>query len=293
MKKRKGYSWFPGHMRKAERRMRESLQLIDLVLWVLDARAPLASFNPIFWQIFTQTNTPFVFVLNKKDLAESNLTQQWLDYFSPHPAVSICSKSGKGPGPLRPILIRSREQIYKKLSRKGRHPRPLRLMVAGLPNTGKSSLLNRLSAKRVAQTGKQPGVTRGTQWLKAGEDWHILDTPGVMYPRIDNERQLAILSAIGCIDLKVIPQETAAGTLLHLLQRRGKLNAISSHFNTPFNTPQEAVECLSQWFSVRYNRPLDSTQASNWLLRCFAEGKFGRITLENPSDEKAGNFKVT
>ncbi|MBE3594777.1 MAG: ribosome biogenesis GTPase YlqF [Candidatus Carbobacillus altaicus] len=192
--------WFPGHMAKAEREMRERLALVDLIFEMLDARAPRASHNPLLERL--GKHKPRLIVLNKADLAESHITRAWTEYFKRRgwTALPIDAKSGKGTDKLGDLSRKAVESASKgsKLDML-RARRPLRVMVVGIPNVGKSSLINRLAHKRVAEVGDRPGVTRTLSWIKTRQGFDLLDSPGVLWPKFESRETAFKLAAIGSI----------------------------------------------------------------------------------------------
>ncbi len=221
----RAFSWYPGHMVKAKRELESNLKLADAVLLLLDSRAPLSTRHPGLEVILQQRSTPFVLVLNKNDLAEPSETARWSQHFRAlgHYVVDMNSLQGRGPGVLNALLQRVDQEINSKRKNKGLLPREPRLMVAGLPNSGKSTLLNRLVGKTRFKAGKKPGLTRGAQWVRVANRYQLLDTPGILYPRIEGERSLSVLAATGQVKRDVLPQEQVAACLIEMLQERGRL----------------------------------------------------------------------
>lgn len=224
----RAFSWFPGHMVKAKRELEANLKLADAVLVMLDARAPESTRNPELETLLTNRNSPFALVLNKSDVAEEKETARWRKYFKSlgHRVVDMSALKGRGTGALTPMLAQLDRDINAKREAKGLLPRGPRLMVAGLPNSGKSTLLNRLVGKTRFKAGKKPGLTRGAQWVKVDGRYQLLDTPGILYPRIEGESSLAYLAAIGSVRRDVLPQEQVARNLLEELHRRGRLTEL-------------------------------------------------------------------
>lgn len=222
----RAFSWYPGHMVKAKRELEQNLKLADAVLLMLDARAPVSTRHPELEAILFNRSTPFVLVLNKMDLAEPAETQKWRKQLSDAGfyVVEMNSLQGRGPGPLNSLLQRVESELNQKRKAKGLLPREPRLMVAGLPNSGKSTLLNRLVGQTRFKAGKKPGLTRGAQWVRVANRYQLLDTPGILYPRIEGERSLSVLAATGQVKRDVLPQERVAARLLKLLQERERLH---------------------------------------------------------------------
>ncbi|MEO3150196.1 ribosome biogenesis GTPase YlqF, partial [Turicibacter sanguinis] len=191
--------WFPGHMAKARRQIQEKLQLVDIVFELLDARIPYSSSNPMMNEIIK--HKPKLIILNKVDMADPNVTQQWLNYFKEQgqPAITIDALHQNA---IKQITEASKEILKEKFAKekaKGLRPRPVRAMILGIPNVGKSTLMNNLAKRKAAQTGDRPGVTKAQQWVKVGQELELLDTPGVLWPKFEEKRvgyNLAVTGAI-------------------------------------------------------------------------------------------------
>lgn len=191
--------WFPGHMAKAKREVSEKLKFVDIIFELVDARLPLSSRNPMLDQIIQQK--PRLVLLNKADLADPKQTALWVDFFKRkgYSALSINAQDNKGT---KKIVPTAKEALKEKIARdkaRGLKPRVIRAMVIGIPNVGKSTLMNRLVGKKIAQTGNKPGVTKGQQWLKMGTELELLDTPGILWPKFEDPeigKKLALTGAI-------------------------------------------------------------------------------------------------
>ena len=191
--------WFPGHMAKARREVSEKLKLVDIIFELVDARLPLSSRNPMIDQVTNQK--PRLLILNKQDMADESETRKWLAYFDErgHKAVAINSLEGKG---LQVVTKAAQEILAEKWARmkaKGMKPRAIRAMIVGIPNVGKSTLINRLAKKNIAKTGNTPGVTKAQQWIKVGKELELLDTPGILWPKFEDQEvgyKLALTGAI-------------------------------------------------------------------------------------------------
>ena len=191
--------WFPGHMAKARREVSEKLKLVDIIFELVDARLPLSSRNPMIDQVINQK--PRLLILNKQDMADEVETRKWLAYFEKggHKAVAINSLEGKG---LQVVTKAAQEILAEKWARmkaKGMKPRAIRAMIVGIPNVGKSTLINRLAKKNIAKTGNTPGVTKAQQWIKVGKELELLDTPGILWPKFEDQEvgyKLALTGAI-------------------------------------------------------------------------------------------------
>lgn len=191
--------WFPGHMAKARREVAEKLKLVDIVLEIVDARLPISSRNPMLDSLIQQK--PRLMLLNKSDLADVKETQRWHDYLASQGIHCLAINANQGKG-INKITPKVKEILAEKIERqaaRGMKPRPVRAMCIGIPNVGKSTLLNRLANKNMAKTGNTPGVTKGQQWLKTGKDLELLDTPGILWPKFEDKeigKKLALTGAI-------------------------------------------------------------------------------------------------
>ncbi|WP_431811340.1 ribosome biogenesis GTPase YlqF [Lysinibacillus sp. FW12] len=191
--------WFPGHMAKARREVTEKLKLVDIIFELIDARLPLSSRNPMIDEVINQK--PRLLILNKADMTDEQETRKWVEYFAQrgHRAVAINSLEGKG---LQQVTKAAQEILKEKFDRmkaKGMKPRAIRAMIVGIPNVGKSTLINRLAKKNIAKTGNTPGVTKAQQWIKVGKELELLDTPGILWPKFEDQEvgfKLALTGAI-------------------------------------------------------------------------------------------------
>ena len=191
--------WYPGHMAKAKREAIEKLKLVDVVIELVDARIPESSRNPIVNEIKGQKKQ--LMLLNKTDLADPIQTKKWMNYYQEEgiEVLTVEAKDGKGLNQVKAAIKALMAEEFEKLAAKGVRPRPIRLMVLGIPNVGKSTFINRMIQKNQAETANRPGVTKGQRWLKIGNDFELLDTPGILWPKFDNQEignKLAVTGAI-------------------------------------------------------------------------------------------------
>ncbi|MGK7378424.1 ribosome biogenesis GTPase YlqF [Planococcus sp. 1R117A] len=212
--------WFPGHMAKARREVTEKLKLVDIIFELVDARLPLSSRNPMIDQVIQQK--PRLIILNKMDMADEVETKKWIRYFEDQGtrAVAINSLEGRG---LQLVTKTSKEILAEKWDRmisKGIKPRAIRAMIVGIPNVGKSTLINRLSKKSLAKTGNMPGVTKAQQWIKVGKEIELLDTPGILWPKFEDPETGLKLAVTGAIKDSVIHMEELAIYALKFLEER-------------------------------------------------------------------------
>lgn len=202
--------WFPGHMTKAKREMEANVKLVDMIIELRDARIPLSSANPLLQQI--TSNKPRMIVLTKTDKAEAAETQKWIEYFQSEGTVCIGLDLTK-PLPMSLILNQSKEILKAKRerdARRGIRPRPMRAMIVGIPNVGKSTLINRFAKRKATVTGDRPGVTKAAQWIKVNQDFELLDTPGVLWPKFDDDMTAKRLAVTGAIKDQILPKEEIA-----------------------------------------------------------------------------------
>ncbi|MDD4802164.1 MAG: ribosome biogenesis GTPase YlqF [Syntrophomonas sp.] len=275
-------NWYPGHMVKARREIEENLKLVDIVAMLLDARAPFSCRNTDLEKICRRKK--ILFVLNKIDLASPEATQRYLARLrnEGEKVAAIDSTSGKG---LKEVFQAIKE-IYQpqmaEMVRKGRRIRPVRIMAAGVPNIGKSTFINCLVGKKMTQTGAKPGITRGKQWVRVRDDVELLDTPGLMWPKVEAEEQgfkLAILSIVG---ENAYNQEEVTLYLLQTLQQ--KFPDIMTEKLKVSNLDQTAGEILNEIALKRGHLlkagALDTDKTCMSILQDFRKGKLGRISLD-------------
>lgn len=212
--------WFPGHMAKARREVTEKLKLVDIIFELVDARLPLSSRNPMIDEVTGQK--PRLIILNKADMADDVETKKWIRYFNERglKAVAINSLEGKG---LQQVTKAAKEILAEKWDRmraKGMKPRAIRAMIVGIPNVGKSTLINRLAKKNLAKTGNMPGVTKAQQWIKVGKEIELLDTPGILWPKFEDPETGYKLALTGAIKDSVVEMQDLAIYGLKFLSRR-------------------------------------------------------------------------
>ncbi|MFJ6207769.1 ribosome biogenesis GTPase YlqF [Lysinibacillus sp. NPDC092081] len=191
--------WFPGHMAKARREVTEKLKLVDIIFELIDARLPLSSRNPMIDEVISQK--PRLLILNKSDMADEQETRKWVEYFAQrgHKAVAINSLEGKGLQQVTKAAQEILKEKFERMKSRGMKPRAIRAMIVGIPNVGKSTLINRLAKKNIAKTGNTPGVTKAQQWIKVAKELELLDTPGILWPKFEDQEvgyKLALTGAI-------------------------------------------------------------------------------------------------
>ncbi len=277
--------WFPGHMTKAIRMMQENLRLIDLVIELVDARLPLSSRNPMVDELCG--DKPHLLLLNKSDIADHEATKEWERYFSDCgiTALAVSSVSGKK---LNFIFDRCKTLLADKIQRekdKGIVNRSIKIMVCGVPNVGKSSFINNLSGKKSAITGDRPGVTKGKQWIRLPNNFELLDTPGILWPKFDDEEVGLKLAYTGAVKDEIMDIEELACHLLTYL-RSAYPNCLTERYKmTDFDEMQgyEMLELLGRKRGfVVSGGEIDTERAAHILLDEFRAARLGNITLEKP-----------
>ncbi|MBQ2963763.1 MAG: ribosome biogenesis GTPase YlqF [Clostridia bacterium] len=277
--------WFPGHMAKTRRLIKESLPLVDAVTELLDARVPVSSRNPELDEMTGKK--PRIILLNKCDMADERATKLWLDYFNSNGAAAIAvdCRSGKGLNNYRPLVRKVLADKIRSNEEKGMAGKPLRMMVVGIPNTGKSSFINRMAGSNRAKVADKPGVTRSNQWFAIGNGIELLDTPGVLWPKFDDPAVGDKLSFIGSVKDEVVDAETMAVRLIEVLAKdyrdllleRYKLGSIDGL------ETYEILELIGRKRGMLISRgEIDTQRAATTLLDEYRGGKLGKITLERP-----------
>lgn len=271
-------NWYPGHMKKTREMIRENLRLVDAVIEVADARIPVSSRNPIIDELVKGKER--VILLNKADLADDDQTSGWIDAFRKKGqyAVSVNSSTGTGIN----NLIRHLEKIQEKRDAEKARKRPLRLMVVGVPNAGKSSLINKLTGRKSAKTGDRPGVTRGKQWLTINNGMQLLDTPGILWPKFEDVNVGINLAFCGSIKDEILDIETLCLEFIKVLLRDYKeLLAARYKVEELSNDGLEAMEQIAMKRGFIFpGKRIDYERTARTVLDEFRAGKIGRITLE-------------
>ncbi len=282
--------WFPGHMTRARRQIEAKLKLIDMVVELLDARLPLSSRNPMIDEILQ--NKPRLIILNKADLADPVITDAWVQYFKDqgHEVLTLDAASGQGtreiPERAKVLLKEQRD----KRAAKGMNQRAIRALIVGIPNVGKSTLTNRLAGKSIAATGDRPGVTKGQQWIKVGTEMELLDTPGILWPKFEDQGVGYRLAVTGAIREEILNVEDVAyfGTKYicenywDRLAERFELDEPPQDMDNP-NDVVEIMEAIGRKRGcLMSGGRVDLEKASKVILRELRAGKLGRISMERP-----------
>ena len=280
--------WFPGHMAKTRRLIKESLPIVDAVTELLDARIPYSSRNPELDEL-TQKK-PRIVLLNKCDMADDNITRQWVEYFKSKGqyALPVDCRTGKGLNKYGELVREVLKDTIKKNEDRGMPGKALRMMVVGIPNTGKSSFINRMAGKNRAKVADKPGVTRQNQWFAIGSGIELLDTPGVLWPKFDDPKVGDRLAFIGSVKNDVLDSELMAVRLIEVLvdgyedklTGRYKLKNIPDIHSV---MPWEILEEIGRERGMLIKGgEVNTERASNMLLEEYRSGKMGKISFERP-----------
>ncbi|MDX8362272.1 ribosome biogenesis GTPase YlqF [Cytobacillus sp. IB215316] len=280
--------WFPGHMAKAKRQVIEKIKLIDIVFELVDARIPASSRNPMVDEMIS--NKPRLILLNKADMADPSKTKEWIDYFQQRGdrAIPIDSQSGKG---MKQIVAISKEMLqdkFDKMRQKGVKPRPIRAVIVGIPNVGKSTLINRLAKKKIAQTGDRPGITKAQQWIKVGKELELLDTPGILWPKFEDEAVGLKLATTGAIkdtilnlqDITVYALRFLSHQYPNRLKDRYNLQEIHDDIVITFDEIGKRRGCIMAGGIIDYDK------VSELVLREIRSEKLGPLTFESPAENE-------
>ena len=280
--------WYPGHMTKAKRQMQEDLKLIDLIIELVDARVPLSSRNPDIDQL--GQNKSRLILLNKADLADERQNEAWKEYFQKRGfhVVKVDSRNGSGMKTIQNVIQEACKEKIERDRRRGIKNRPIRAMVAGIPNVGKSTFINTFAGKACAKTGNRPGVTKGKQWIRLNKNVELLDTPGILWPKFEDQQVGIRLACVGSIKDDILNMEELALWLIEHLRTN-----YSGLLEKRYGISEEgtAGEILGKIARARgclkKGEELDYVKASGLLFDDFRGGKIGRVTLEWAEQEKS------
>lgn len=283
------YQWYPGHMTKAKRMMQENIGLIDLVIELVDARIPLSSRNPDIDEL--GKNKARMILLNKSDLADPAGNKAWMEYFVEcgFHVLEVNAKTGQG---LKAIQGKVREACKEKLERdrrRGIKNRPVRAIVVGIPNVGKSTFINSFAGKACTKTGNKPGVTKGKQWIRLNKELELLDTPGILWPKFESEEVGKKLAFIGSMNDEILQMTELAMELADYLMKYYR-SVMTERYQLEQGREYEPVQLLEHICETRKcykkGQEPDYEKAAPLLIEDFRSGRIGRITLELPDGEE-------
>ena len=275
------FQWYPGHMTKARRMMQENIKLIDLVIELVDARIPMSSRNPDIDEL--GRGRARLILLNKSDLADDGCTDEWVAYFKGkgYSVVKVNSRKGGGMKSIQNVIQEACREKIERDRKRGILNRPVRAMVVGIPNVGKSTFINSLAGKACAKTGNKPGVTKGKQWIRLNKNVELLDTPGILWPKFEDQTVGLRLALIGSIKDEIMNIEELAAELCGFMKKEYPGRLAEKYAVDEVEDNYQMLEQIaeSRHCLVRGNE-LDTKKAASMLLDDFRNGKIGPLTLE-------------
>lgn len=281
-------NWYPGHMKKTYEMLKENLKVVDLVIIILDSRIPRSSLNPKLDKLIN--NKEKIYLMNKADISDQQVNKNWLEYFKRKNILAIENNSLKNKRNNK--LFESIEKVEKKIKdkyeKKGFKNKNIRMLIVGVPNTGKSTFINYLTKRKSVKTGNKPGVTKGKQWIKIKNKYEILDTPGILWPDLNDNQIKYNLAVTGLIKDNIIDDIELGIYLLDYLKINYR-NILIEKYNIIINNDEESLEILEKiskrkGFLLKDNE-IDYERGANLLLKDFRNGNLGNISLEIPSEE--------
>lgn len=281
-------NWFPGHMRKTQREIKENLKLVDAVIEIRDARIPRSSANPDIDRLLE--GKPRIILLNKSDLTDSKITKEWIDYLTTDnvKVLEVNCLKGDGLKAIKPALMNLLKEKHDRLKAKGMAKIITRVMVVGIPNVGKSTFINKMARNNIAKTGDRPGVTKSKQWIKTSIGIELLDTPGVLWPKFEDDTTALNLAFTGAIKDEIMDIEELALKLVERLQssyetqlkERYKLQEI-------FENPLDTLDAIGKKRGTLISGgQIDYNRIAVILLDEFRGGKIGKLSLERPTENE-------
>ena len=284
------YQWYPGHMTRAKRMMQEDVRLVELMIELVDARAPVSSRNPDIDEIGKGKSR--ILLLNKSDLADEKYNALWKEFFREKGffVQEINARSGAGIKGILPLIQEACREKTERDRRRGIMNRPVRAMVTGIPNVGKSTFINSFAGKAAARTGNKPGVTKGKQWIRLNKNLELLDTPGILWPKFEDRKVGERLAMIGTINDEILQTEELAAAIITWLTRHcpGRLEERYGIAGNAAGEGQRSDQMLEKIAVSRRcfqkGETPDLVRASRILVDDFRSGKIGRITLEHPEE---------
>ncbi len=278
--------WFPGHMAKARRQITEKLSLVDIVFELVDARIPYSSSNPMMNEIIK--HKPKLVILNKADMADPAVTAEWVKYYQAqgHTAITLDSLHQQA---IKQVVAASKEILKEKFAKeaaKGLKPRPVRALILGIPNVGKSTLTNNLAKRKAAQTGDRPGVTKAQQWIKVGKELELLDTPGVLWPKFEDQRVGLNLAVTGAVKDTIIPYDDVVLYALDYIASRYP-EALTNRYHVTLPYENQVVlldEIATKRGFLQSGGIVDYDKTYEIIVREIRSLKLGRLSFERPMD---------
>jgi len=280
------FQWYPGHMTKAKRQMQEDMKLIDLVIELVDARIPLSSRNPDIDEL--GKHKARLILMNKADLANREQTEAWDAFFRSkgYFAVNLDARSKKGMKNITELVMEACKEKIERDRRRGIKNRPVRAMVVGIPNVGKSTFINTYAGRACTKTGNKPGVTKGKQWIRLNKNVELLDTPGILWPKFEDQRVGLYLALIGSIKEEILNIDELSLELIQILTKKYPGVLKERYDVQESQTPAELLgEIARNRNCIKKGNEIDYSKAAALLLDEFRSGRLGKITLEFPSEQ--------
>ena len=280
-------NWYPGHMKKTMDNIRASLKLVDIVGEIIDSRIPISSKNPVIDDVLK--DKPRIMILNKSDMADENETKKWLSYYRKkgYGAVVVDALHSKGLDKIYSVAKEMLADKFKKLEEKNLSAKTIRMMIVGIPNVGKSTFINSISKRKSAKIGDRPGVTKQVQWIKTKNDLELLDTPGVLWPKFEDERIGLHLAFTGAIKDEIMDIENLAFRFIDEINKRD-VNILKSRYNLSEDSYEDTLYLMDEIGrnrgAILKKNEIDYFKVANLVLDDFRKVKLGRITLETVED---------
>ena len=280
-------NWYPGHMKKTMDNIRLSLKLVDIVGEIIDSRIPISSKNPVIDDVLK--DKPRIMILNKSDMADENETKKWLSYYRKkgYGAVVVDALHSKGLDKIYSVAKEMLADKFKKLEEKNLSAKTIRMMIVGIPNVGKSTFINSISKRKSAKIGDRPGVTKQVQWIKTKNDLELLDTPGVLWPKFEDERIGLHLAFTGAIKDEIMDIENLAFRFIDELNKRD-VNILKNRYNLSEDSYEDILYLMDEIGrnrgAILKKNEIDYFKVANLVLDDFRKVKLGRITLETVED---------
>ena len=280
------FQWYPGHMTKAKRQMQEDIKLIDLVIELVDARIPLSSRNPDIDELGRQKAR--LILMNKSDLASDVQSRRWEEFFQKkgYYVVKLDARSKAGMKRIDEVILEACKEKMERDKRRGIKNRPVRAMVVGIPNVGKSTFINTYAGKACAKTGNKPGVTKGKQWIRLNKNVELLDTPGILWPKFEDQAVGLRLALIGAIKDEILNMDELSLALIQILKEHYPGILAKRYQVLEEGEPVNILEQIAEKRGcIQRGNELDYSKAAALLLEEFRSGRLGKITLEFPEEE--------
>lgn len=280
-------NWYPGHMKKTMDNIRLSLKLVDIVGEIIDSRIPISSKNPVIDDVLK--DKPRIMILNKSDMADENETKKWLSYYRKkgYGAVVVDALHSKGLDKIYSVAKEMLADKFKKLEEKNLSAKTIRMMIVGIPNVGKSTFINSISKRKSAKIGDRPGVTKQVQWIKTKNDLELLDTPGVLWPKFEDERIGLHLAFTGAIKDEIMDIENLAFRFIDELNKRD-VNILKNRYNLSEDSYEDTLYLMDEIGrnrgAILKKNEIDYFKVANLVFDDFRKVKLGRITLETVED---------